>query len=358
MKAIATKPGKKNSLLLKQIKEPRPNDDEVLIETLEIGLDGTDKELIQGDYGQSPENDDYLINGHECLGRVEKVGKKADTTLKEGDLVVPTVRRPDDCYNCRNGETDNCLKGNYTERGIKGKHGYLRKYFTEKPSYLIKIPEYLRDIAVMLEPLSIGQKAIRMAYKTQERLLWKPEKALIVGTGSIGLLMAITLREKGLDVTVADRSQAEGRKNNIYKKTGITHYNTKKTSLEEIASEEGKPDLAIDATGSSYVALKTMTITKTNGVAILTSITGGENKIEIDAAEMNQDLVLNNKAVVGVVNSNPKDFRSGISCMEAINKRWNGLLPQLITARYTLDETDKALTNLGNNIKTVIDINQ
>ena len=46
----------------------------VLVEVLRVGVDGTDKEINAAEYGEAPEGDDYLITGHEGLGRVVEVG--------------------------------------------------------------------------------------------------------------------------------------------------------------------------------------------------------------------------------------------------------------------------------------------
>src|SRR5262249_53378660 len=97
MKAIAVIPGTRDSIHLREAPAPRledvPDGRGVLVRVLRVGVDGTDKEINAAEYGAPPPGDDYLILGHESLGRVEAVGPGVDD-LAPGDLVVATVRRP------------------------------------------------------------------------------------------------------------------------------------------------------------------------------------------------------------------------------------------------------------------------
>ncbi len=353
MKAVAVTPKKKNSVQIIHIEPPRIRDDAVLVQVKLVGLDGTDKEINEGLYGEAPEGENQLIIGHESLGEVVKTGKKV-RTLKPGDMVVATVRRPDDCINCQAGEYDMCFKGEYTERGIKGRHGYLSEYYVEEEQFLVKIPKELGDLAVLLEPTSVAEKAIRMAYSVQRRLTWAPKTALITGTGSLGLLTAIVLRLRGFDVISVDRSDNEY-KAAIFSELGVTHFNIRTINVHDIPGEIGTQiDLIIEETGNSSVALHAMMIVGTNGVVVLTSITGGEKQISICSDCFNRGLVLGNKAVVGSVNSHRKDFEQGIKDLLTAEKKWPGLLTKLITARYRPEQIQEALSSMKDNIKVVI----
>src|SRR5919202_6146600 len=193
MDAIAVTPRTPGSARPVKLQQPPAAPGSVLVRVLEVGIDGTDTEIDKGEYGEAPKGEDVLVIGHEGLGRVEAVGSGV-SGFHKGDLVVATVRRPDDCINCRAGENDMCLTGNYTERGIKGAHGYMAQYYAEKPEYLVHIPEAIRAFAALLEPLSIVEKAIFQAWKIQERMIWEPKNAVVLGAGPIGLLGTILLR--------------------------------------------------------------------------------------------------------------------------------------------------------------------
>lgn len=354
MKAVAVVPKKKNSAHIVHTDIPGIRDNEVLVKVELVGIDGTDREINEGLYGEAPEDENLLIIGHESLGEVVKTGKNVKA-VKPGDMVVATVRRPDDCINCQAGEYDMCLKGEYTERGIKGRHGYLSEYYVEDEHFLVKVPKELGELAVLLEPTSIAEKAIRMAYIAQKRMKWGAKTAMVTGTGSLGLLTAILLRLRGLDVISVDRSDNEY-KNNIFSELGVTHFNTKKINLHDIPREIGRQiDLIIEETGNSSIALHAIMTVGTNGVVVLTSITGGEKYIEICSDCFNQGLVLGNKAVVGSVNSHRKDFEQGINDLLAAEKQWPGLLAKLITGRYYPEKIHEALLALKENVKVVIE---
>ncbi len=70
MRAVVITPGQKASDRLVEVPDPTPEPGEALIRVLSVGVDGTDDELVSGQYGQAPEGDDQLIIGHESLGRV------------------------------------------------------------------------------------------------------------------------------------------------------------------------------------------------------------------------------------------------------------------------------------------------
>ena len=205
MKAIVVRPGEHGSIHMRDMPDPRMKPDQVAVKMLRVGLCATDAEIAHGLFGKPPDGEELLILGHENVGVVEDVGARA-SGFKPGDVVVSTVRRPCAvCRQCRAGENDMCSSGEYTERGIMRLHGFMAQYYVESPRYLIKIPKALRDIGVLLEPMSIVEKGIDHAFALQRRLVWKPEACLVLGAGPIGLLAASVLRARGLRTVVASR---------------------------------------------------------------------------------------------------------------------------------------------------------
>lgn len=333
---------------------PTINGDEVLVKVREVGLDGTDKELVRGNAGELPVESNVIVVGHEAFGEVVDTGSTVDS-FDEGDIVVPMVRRPGDCVNCRNGEMDMCLKGNYRERGIKGRNGFLSEYFKEKPEFLISVPEDIEDFAVLLEPTSVGEKSIRIGYNVQRRMVWEPDNALVTGSGTLGFLISSLLRLKGLDVSITDLENDEYKKK-IFSRLSLNYFNGNEVNLHDIPDRLGEQlDMIVEATGDSSVAIHSMSVVGTNGVVVLLSVTGGSKEITLCSDCLNNGLVLENKAVVGSVNSSKNDFQKGIEDLQSISDRWPRLLEDLITARYGIEEIDKAIDNFGENIKTIIE---
>src|SRR5436190_3644840 len=124
MQALTVEPSKANTLQVDDIDDPRQGPDQLLVDGLAIGVCGTDKEIVRGEYGWAPTGGDRLVLGHESLGRV--AAAPAGSGFAAGDLVVGVVRRPDPvpCAACAHGEFDMCRNGRYTERGIKERDGY------------------------------------------------------------------------------------------------------------------------------------------------------------------------------------------------------------------------------------------
>src|SRR5690349_8281338 len=114
VRALTVRPGTANSLALSDIPDPPVQEGAVLVEGVAVGLCGTDAEIIAAEYGEAPPGDDYLVLGHENLGRVAQAAP--DDALAAGDLVVGIVRRPDPvpCPPCGAGEWDMCRNGQYT----------------------------------------------------------------------------------------------------------------------------------------------------------------------------------------------------------------------------------------------------
>src|SRR5215813_13761733 len=210
MKAIAVLPGRPNTIHLRDVRKPRvtdvPNGRGVLVKILRVGVDGTDKEINAAEYGAAPAGDDFLILGHESFGRVEAVGPNV-TELKPGDYVAATVRRPGSSLYDTIGTYDMTTDDTYFERGINLRHGFLTEYYVDDPEYIVKVPQGLKEVGVLLEPTTVVEKGIAQAYEIQRRLrVWHPKKAAVMGAATIGLLATLVLRLRGLEVTTFGRT--------------------------------------------------------------------------------------------------------------------------------------------------------
>ena len=164
MKAIAVKPGQPNTMHLKEVEDPRldeiPGGRGVLVKILRVGVDGTDKEINAAEYGDAPDGDDFLITGHESLGRVIEVGDNVPSHIKPGSVVVATVRRPGMSIYDSIGLQDMTTDDVYFERGINKRHGYLCEYYVEDHQYVVPLPNCLSETGVLLEPLTVAEKAV------------------------------------------------------------------------------------------------------------------------------------------------------------------------------------------------------
>ena len=175
MKAIAVYPGKPNSMHLEEIPMPNvkdvPNGCGVLVKVLRVGVDGTDKEINAAEYGNAPEGEKFLITGHENFGQVMEVGPNVPDTITPGTYVVATVRRPGHSIYDQIGLQDMTTDSVYYERGINLRHGYLTEYYVEDAAYMVTLPDTLREVGVLLEPLTVAEKGLNQAYEIHMRYL-------------------------------------------------------------------------------------------------------------------------------------------------------------------------------------------
>lgn len=335
MKAIAVKPGVPNSVHL--IEMPKPSVDEipggrgVLVKVLRVGVDGTDKEINNAEYGASPEGDDFLVIGHEGFGIVEETGENV-SELKKGDYVVATVRRPGNSIYDLIGTNDMTTDDTYFERGINLRHGFLSEYYVEDTEFIVKVPRGLKNVGVLLEPMTVVQKGIVQAFEIQRRLrVWKPKRAAVTGAGTIGLLAALVFKLKGFEVVAFGRTEKPYLNSELIEEIGGEYVSTKDVSVSEYAEQQGAFDIIFEATGSSAVVFDSMRALSKNGVLILSSVTGGDNKIEIPADKINLDFVLGNKVMFGTVNANREYFETGAKDLAQAELEYPGWLKKLLT---------------------------
>jgi glucose 1-dehydrogenase len=355
MKAIVVKPGVKDSIHMRDMPDPRLKPDQVAVKMIRAGLCRTDAEIGHGLMGKAPDRDEYLILGHENFGVVEEVGRKAKG-FKAGDFVVATVRRPCRCYACVAGENDMCATGRYQERGIVGRHGFMSEYYVESPRWLHKVPPSLADIGVLLEPMSVVEKAVDHAFLLQRRFHWKPRTALVAGAGPVGLLAAAVLAARGLDTHVIGREAETDFRARVAVNLGASYHSVAIRTIADVTREMPPPDIAIEASGAASVAFEAMQILGPNGVLCLLSLTPGSSCAMQPIENINHRLVLGNQVVFGSVNANPRHFAMGLKDFATIEKKWPGVLKQLITTRLPWDQYNDWFVQRGSGIKTTLEI--
>jgi threonine dehydrogenase-like Zn-dependent dehydrogenase len=335
MKAIAVIPGKRDSIHLREV--PRPSVEEVpggrgvLVRVLQVGVDGTDKEINAAEYGAPPPGHEYLILGHESFGRVEAVGS-AVTELSPGDYVAASVRRPGSSLYDAIGLQDMTTDDSYFERGINLLHGFLAEYYVDSADYLVRVPERLKDVGVLMEPTSVAEKAIGQAWEIQRRLrVWRPRRAAVLGTGTLGLLASMILKLRGLDVTAFGLKEPPYVNADLLAEIGVRYVSTRQTSLAKVSAESGPFDFILEGTGYSPLVYEAMDVLGKNGVLAMVSVTGGDRTLEVPADRINQGFVLGNKVAFGSVNASRADFERGASDLSQAELSYPGWLRKLLT---------------------------
>ena len=359
MKAVAVFPGKREVQLIDHPEPAIESPTQVKVKVLEVGVCGTDREITSFQYGTPPAGSNYLILGHESLSQVVETGAQASKS-RPGDLVVLTVRRPcphASCIACRSGRQDFCYTGDFTERGIKQRHGYMTELVVEEESYVNVVPRELRDVAVLVEPLTIAEKSLEQFRAVQQRLPWAGQQrrqAVVLGAGPVGLLGAMALVIAGFDVTVYSRSTKHEQKDDIASAIGARYISAETHSVDDMAKAVGRIDAVYEAIGASSVAFEVIKHLGPNAVFIFTGVPGRKAPIQIDTDLIMRDLVLNNQVILGSVNAPPQSFQAAIRDLGTFKQKWPKAVRSLITARFPIDQAMQPLQAGSSGIKNVI----
>jgi threonine dehydrogenase-like Zn-dependent dehydrogenase len=367
MRAVGVIPGRHEVTLIEHAAPGITSPTEVKFRTLEVGICGTDKEICTFVYGSPPLGSEYLVLGHEALGEVVEVGSEV-SKFKPGDLVVPTVRRPcahEYCRPCRSDLQDFCATGDFTERGIKMTHGFMTEYVVEEEKHLNFVPHDLRQVAVLVEPLTVAEKALAQVWQAQKRLPWEcpvvPGKArghchraVVLGAGPVGILGAMTLVANGFQTWVYSRSKAPNPKADLVESFGVKYISSEEVSVEELAQEVGNIDVVYEAVGAAPVAFEVLKFLGTNGVFVFTGIPAPKQAIGVEADNIMRNLVLKNQVVLGTVNADRAAFEAAIRDLGTFKQRWADPLSALITGRFALKSYRELLLGARTGIKNVI----
>jgi len=348
MKAITVEPKKPESARLEDIDEPDFRNGSVLVEAVAVGICGTDAEIASGKYGWPPPGKTRLVLGHESLGRVLEPGPTSG--LKQGDLVVGIVRRPDPvpCPNCAVGEWDMCRNGQYTERGIKQIDGYMSERWRIEPEYAIKIDRTLGLLGVLLEPTTVVAKAWEHILAVGRRAFWEPETVLVTGAGPIGLLGALLGKQLGLEVHVLDRAET-GSKPELVRDLGATYHTC------SVADLGFAPDIILECTGVGSVIAESISKIGPNGVVCLAGIGSRGALPKMATADTASAAVLKNNVVIGSVNANKRHWYKAAEALARADRSW---LSRLITRRERPENFKQALARAPEDIKVIIQFSE
>jgi glucose 1-dehydrogenase len=348
MKAVTVEPHRRDTARLEDIPEPDPAQGSVLVEAIAVGVCGTDAEIVDGHYGWAPPGRTRLVLGHESLGRVLDPGHSG--ALREGDLVVGIVRRPDPvpCPNCAVGEWDMCRNGQYTERGIKQIDGFMSERWRIESEYAMKVDRSLGLLGVLLEPTTVVTKAWEQVRLVGERAYWEPRTVLVTGAGPIGLLAALLGTQRGLEVHVLDRVDS-GPKPDLVRALGATYHTGSATDIGF------DPDVIIECTGVGQVIADALRVVAPGGIVCLTGVGSGGRTTGFPTADVAATMVLQNNVVIGSVNANKRHWYKAGQVLAMADPAW---LARLITRREPPEAFRRALQRQPDDIKVAIQFSE
>ena len=367
MRAIAVVPGEREVRLVEQLIPDLQSPSDVKLRILEVGVCGTDREICTFEYGTPPEGSPHLVIGHESLGEVVEVGPKV-AGIRPGDLVVPMVRRPcphAHCRACRAGRQDFCFTGDIRERGIKEAHGFMTEFVVDDASYMNVVPAGLREVAVLVEPLTIAEKALIQLWELQQRLPWDCphtdaegkghcHNAVVLGAGPVGLLGAMAFMAQGFLTFVYSAEPQDHWKAGLIKSFGATFVSAKTHSIEQLRDRVGNIDLAYEATGNSRVTFDLLRVLGTNGIFVMTGVPGHKGPTPVDTDGLMRNLVLKNQIILGTVNAGRDAFEGAIRDIGVFMSRWPKAVRALITGRHPVEAHRDLLLGTPSGVKNVI----
>jgi threonine dehydrogenase-like Zn-dependent dehydrogenase len=303
VRALTVTPGVKDSLGLTELPDPDPASGSVLVDTLAVGLCGTDIEIVSGAYGQAPPGHTLLVLGHENIGRVRTAPPGA--AVSEGDLVVGIVRRPDPvpCGACAAGEWDMCRNGQYTEHGIMGLDGFARESWRGEPDAMVRLDPSLSEVGVLLEPTTIVAKAWEQIDRIGARAFYDPHVAVVTGAGPVGLLAALLGVQRGLEVHVFDQVTS-GPKPDLVTALGATYHS------DTLPDSKVLGDVIVECTGVPSVVVETLNCGAIDAITCLTGVSTPGKDEPVDIGGLNRNAVLRNDVIFGSVNANRRHYES------------------------------------------------
>jgi len=311
--------------------------DQILCRTLELGICGTDREILKSAKPMVPPGSPFLVLGHECLARIEAVGE-AVTNWQIGDLAVPAVRRS------LPGETrrlDYLPLGKFTERGIWSEHGFSSPLWLDRSQHLYRVPHEIRDIAVFTEPLTVAEKGINEAHSLQQTRLgedvWhiEPPRVLVTGMGPIGFAAALACVARGWSVTMFGRDPADSFRATLACKFGAEYWPASDGCFELSEREEDGFDLVLECTGSDEILVNVATAIRSCGIMVWLGSTRHPRPATLDVAKLMRQTLLNNHLHIGSVNAAPRDFHDALTHLAQLKPKFADELQALITAHVS-----------------------
>ena len=358
MFAIAARHGSTEPQLVEVQPPPAPGSGEVLCRTLELGVCGTDRDILHSAAPWTPAREDKLILGHECLARIEAAGSRV-TEFAVGELVVPVVRR---ALAGQTRRVDLLPFGPFTERGIYHEHGFSQPLWLDRPEYLFRVPAGIADLAVLTEPLAVSEKGVNEALVlTRARLgdeAWsqsKPPRVLVTGMGPIGFTAMLAAVARGWPVTMLGRDHSATFRASLVGQFGGHYQPMQSTNFEPAEIERDGYDLCLECTGSDEVMLQAARLVRSCGVVVWLGSLRKPQPAMHNVQRLMRDGLVRNHLYVGCVNAAPRDFRDALVHLKLLSQSHASELAALITARVQPAESLWHYTNRQpQGIKTVV----
>ncbi|WP_328606362.1 zinc-dependent alcohol dehydrogenase family protein [Amycolatopsis sp. NBC_00345] len=228
--AIVDRPGE---IRVGDVPDPKPGERQVVVKVGACGICGTDLHIADGHFPPTPYP---IVPGHEFAGEIVELGADVPPEWKVGDRVaVDPSLYCGYCTPCRSGHGNLCANWNATGDTVDGA---FAEYVAVPADTCHRMPDSMTwEQGAIVEPVSCAVHGVRrIGVEAGERFL-------VVGAGTMGLIMQQLLQRSGAEVTVVDRNASR-----LPRATGLGAV----AVAEDVSALDGELyDAAVDCTGAA-----------------------------------------------------------------------------------------------------------
>ncbi|MFE8949425.1 zinc-binding dehydrogenase [Streptomyces sp. NPDC007856] len=219
---------------------PPPGPGQVEIAPAYVGICGTDLHIFHGDMDARVSVPAVL--GHEMSGHIVRVGPGVEGWSPGDAVTVMPLRWDDTCPACQAGHRHICRHLDFI--GIDSPGAMQQRWAVPAPT-LIRLPGSLPlDHAALVEPTAV---AVHDVGRAQVR---DGEKAVVVGGGPVGVLIALVARAAGADVRVVEPSPHRRR---LAEELGLATWDPGADDVPELVRQwtgDAGADVAFEVSGA------------------------------------------------------------------------------------------------------------
>lgn len=335
-----------------EVPVPSPDPDEVLIRIKRVAITRRDLLMLSSTDVVLPEDDDYIIPGHIATGVVLETGPMVKE-FRAGDLVAPTIRR--DCDRCIDARSDLCSHPErYQDSGLSGAHGFARDLIAIPGRYLVKIPPHLENIALLLAPLSVAEKAHSEAVQITKRYNFYcyhesddvVPRALITGLDPVGIMTTYLLSLYNYRLTVFCRRESDDFRSRIIEPLDLEYINTSRVPMEKLKNDGYSFQQLFETTGDPEYLLSVMPLMSPNAIMAIMGAPETHNvakKLEVDLNWVLSKLVIGNQVVFGSIKAGRDAFDSAVKHLTELSDLYSDSLAILLKDTFPFSEYQQLL---------------
>lgn len=324
-------------IVLEAAVKPVPLPHEVLVETTVTGVCGSDTHAAHGRHPFVPLP---YFPGHEVVGVVRAVG--ADVAgVAAGDRVTVEPTLPCwDCKMCTTGRSNLCENLRFFGCGYE--QGGMADFFTIPSNRLHVIPDGLSDLqAILIEPLSTPVHAVRISGGVKDKAV------VIIGAGTIGLLLLAAARHAGVRTVVMTDMLASKRERALRLGADAVIDAVRPDAVAAIRAELGESaDVVFDCVAIQSTVNQAVELAMKAGTVMIVGVP--EKPVTVPLPQI-QDLQMR---IQGSATYMPEDYETS---MEIISQ--GGVkVEDFITSRYPLEQVADAFAASagGEEVKVVL----